>query len=70
MRGNSANDALIDGNLNEECGDDALFGSKGVRSDAGEIDVLNLASCLHTGQNVLQVVSQESTQDAWNSENV
>jgi hypothetical protein len=38
-----------------------------VDSDAGGSPVLVLASRLHTGQKVLHVVSQESTQKAWNS---
>ncbi|KAL4285156.1 hypothetical protein GQ457_16G020070 [Hibiscus cannabinus] len=38
--------------------------SNGVLSDAGGSPVLVLASRLQTGQNVLHVVSQESTQKA------
>lgn len=38
--------------------------SNGVLSDAGGSPVLVLASRLQTGQKVLQVVSQESTQKA------
>lgn len=42
--------------------------SNGVRSDAGGLSLaLVLASCLQTGQKVLHVVSQASTQKAWNS---
>ena len=38
--------------------------SRGVHSEAGRLDLPALASCLQTGQNVLQVVSQKSTQNA------
>lgn len=51
---------------NEELGVEAAEESKGVHSEGGGSPLLVLASRLHTGQNVLQVVSQESTQIAWN----
>jgi len=41
--------------------------NNGVHSDAGGIFMDTLASLLQIGQNVLQLVSQESTQNAWNS---
>lgn len=62
MAGDDASDDLNDDNI-----EDAADESKGVRSDAGGSPVLVLASRLQTGQNVLQEVSQASTQVAWNS---
>lgn len=56
--------------LNEESGEvaaeDGLEESNGVDSDAGGWLSQVLASRLQTGQNVLHVVSQASTQNAWN----
>lgn len=60
-----ANDECTDENGVEE-GVEAEE-SSGVHSEAGGFPVLVLASRLHMGQNVLQVVSHESTQTAWNS---
>jgi len=52
--------AVHDGNEGPE-------GSRGVDSEAEGTLMLVLASRLHTGQNVLHVLSQESIQNAWNS---
>lgn len=52
----------------EEATEAGVEESNGVDSDAGGRPVLVLASRLQTGQNVLHVVSQESTQKAWNSD--
>jgi len=57
-----ANDECTDENGVEE-GVEAEE-SSGVHSEAGGFPVLVLASRLHMGQNVLQVVSHESTQTA------
>lgn len=46
--------------------DDSAVESSGVDSDAGGFGMAVLASRLQTGQNVLQEVSQASTQNAWN----
>lgn len=48
----------------EEVAKEAALESNGVHSDAGGSPLLVLASRLQTGQNVLHVVSQESTQKA------
>ena len=58
---------LKDESIDDEAKEDGLEESNGVDSDAGGSPVLVLASRLHTGQKVLHVVSQESTQKAWNS---
>lgn len=58
---------LKDDRMEEEAKEAGPDESNGVDSDAGESPVLVLASRLHTGQKVLHVVSQESTQKAWNS---
>lgn len=59
MAGDDASDDLNDDNI-----EDAADESNGVRSDAGGSPVLVRASRLQTGQNVLQEVSQASTQAA------
>jgi hypothetical protein len=64
--GDDANDDLTDDNT-EEATEAGLDESNGVDSEAGGSPVLVLASRLQTGQKVLQEVSQESTQKAWNS---
>ena len=58
---------LKDDSMDDEAKEDGLDESNGVDSVAGGSPVLVLASRLHTGQKVLHVVSQESTQKAWNS---
>lgn len=58
---------LKDDSTEEDAKDAGLDESNGVDSDAGSSPLLVLASRLHTGQKVLHVVSQESTQKAWNS---
>lgn len=58
-----ANDDLTD-DKTEEATEAGLDESNGVASDAGGSPELVLASRLQTGQKVLQVVSQESTQKA------
>lgn len=58
---------LKDDNNEEEATEAGLDESNGVHSEAGGSPFLVLASRLHTGQKVLHVVSQESTQIAWNS---
>jgi hypothetical protein len=63
MADDDANDDLIDDNT-EEATEAGLDESSGVDSEAGGLPVLVLASRLQTGQKVLQVVSQESTQRA------
>lgn len=61
-------DDLTEDNTEDEATEAGLDESSGVRSDAGGLSlVLVLASRLHTGQKVLHVVSQASTQEAWNS---
>ena len=65
MADDDANDDLIDDNT--EATEAGLDESNGVDSEAGGSPVLVLASRLQTGQKVLQVVSHESTQRAWNS---
>lgn len=57
---------LKDDSTEEDAKDAGLDESNGVDSDAGSSPLLVLASRLHTGQKVLHVVSQESTQKAWN----
>lgn len=57
---------LKDDNIEDEAMDIGVDESNGVDSEAGGSPVLVLASRLHTGQKVLQEVSQESTQKAWN----
>lgn len=66
MADDDADDDLKD-NKTEEATEVGPDKSNGVDSEAGGSPVLVLASCLQTGQKVLQVVSQESTQRAWNS---
>ncbi|KAF2290959.1 hypothetical protein GH714_017379 [Hevea brasiliensis] len=61
---------LKDDNTEEEAIEAGLDESNGVDSEAGRSPLLVLASRLHTGQKVLHVVSQESTQKAWNSAQV
>ncbi|KAJ6291564.1 hypothetical protein OIU76_023606 [Salix suchowensis] len=58
---------LKDDSMDDDANEDGLDVSNGVDSVAGGSPVLVLASRLHTGQKVLHVVSQESTQKAWNS---
>ncbi|KAF9661622.1 hypothetical protein SADUNF_Sadunf19G0088000 [Salix dunnii] len=58
---------LKDDSMDDDANEDGLDESNGVDSVAGGSPVLVLASRLHTGQKVLHVVSQESTQKAWNS---
>lgn len=59
----AASDDLADDKA-EEATEAGLDESNGVDSEAGGSPVLVLASRLHTGQKVLQAVSQESTQKA------
>lgn len=47
-----------------DAGTETAGESKGVHSEAGGFPILARTSRLHTGQNVLQIVSQESTQTA------
>ncbi|THU71110.1 hypothetical protein C4D60_Mb08t32090 [Musa balbisiana] len=67
MAGDAAMDEWYDDNPALEAGVAAPEESKGVPSEAGRLAMLALTSCLQTGQNVLQEVSQQSTQNAWNS---
>ena len=67
MAEDDANDDLTDDNIEDEPTEEGVDESNGVRSDAGASPVLVLASRLQTGQKVLHVVSQASTQKAWNS---
>ena len=66
MAEDDANDDLTDDSI-DEATEEGVDESNGVRSDAGGSPVLVLASRLQTGQKVLHVVSQASTQKAWNS---
>lgn len=66
MADDDANDNLA-GDKTEEATEAWLDESNGVDSEAGGLQVLVRASRLQTGQKVLQAVSQESTQKAWNS---
>ena len=62
MAEDDANEDLTDDNREDtELG---VAESNGVLSDAGGSPVLVLASRLQTGQKVLHVVSQQSTQNA------
>lgn len=63
MADDDAKDDLAD-DKTEEATEAGLDESSGVDSEAGGSPVIVLASRLQTGQKVLQVVSQESTQRA------
>jgi len=65
--GEAATDEWHDSKAAVDDGDGAPQESRGVDSEAGGMLVVILASRLHTGQNDLHAVSQESTQIAWNS---
>ncbi|URD95462.1 hypothetical protein MUK42_30822 [Musa troglodytarum] len=69
MAGDDAMDERNDDSPALEDGVAAPEDSKGVYSEAGILAIPALASCLQTGQKDLQVVSQKSTQSAWNSVN-
>lgn len=60
--GDAANDEWRDSSVAFEDKDEAPEDSRGVDSEAGGMLMPVLASRLHTGQNVLHAVSQESTQ--------
>lgn len=64
MAEDDAKDDLTDDNTDDVATEAGLDESNGVRSDAGGSPVLVLASRLQTGQKVLHVVSQASTQNA------
>lgn len=64
MADDDANEDLNDDTTEDEAIEPALDESNGVDSEAVGSPMLVLASRLQTGQKVLHVVSQESTQKA------
>lgn len=64
MADDDASDDLNDDNKEDEAIETGLDESNGVDSEAIGSPMLVLASRLQTGQKVLHVVSQESTQKA------